>query len=110
MVTVDAWGVGRTESGTITFTKQGNAEGYSYSGAYTAEWIVEDVEEGSANPGGTYAPFANFGTVTFSNMESSFTSWSLTPDEEWGIVQNGITLAAPTVTSADGFTDTYTGP
>jgi hypothetical protein len=110
MVTGDAWGVGRTESGTITFTKQGNAEGYSYSGAYTAEWIVEDVEEGSANPGGTYAPFANFGTVTFSNMESSFTSWSLTPDEEWGIVQNGITLAAPTVTSADGFTDTYTGP
>ena len=110
MVTGDAWGVGQTESGAITFTIQGNASGVSYSGGYTAEWIVEDLEEGSANAGGQLYPFANFGSVAFSDMRSSFSSWSLTQDEEWGIVQNGVTLAAPTNTTSDGFTDTYTGP
>ena len=65
------------------FDDQGSTVNYHYSGAYTAEWIVEDPEEGSANAGGALYPFANFGSVTFSNMKSSFTSWSLTPDEEW---------------------------
>jgi hypothetical protein len=108
MITGDAWGVGETGSG--TFEDQGSTVNYHYSGAYTAEWIVEDPEEGSANPGGTYFPFADFGSVTFTDMESSLSSWYLTPSEEWGIVQNGVTLAAPTTTSSDGFTDTYTGP
>ena len=110
MVTGEAWGVGPTESGTITFSSQGNAVGYSYSGGYTAEWIVEDPEESSATPGNPLYPFANFDSVSFTNMRSSFTSWSLTPSEEWGIVQSGVTLAAPTSTSTDGFTDTYVGP
>lgn len=110
MVTGEAWGVGVTETDTITFTDQGSARLISYSGGYTAEWIVEDPEEGSANPGDELYPFANFGSVTFSDMETSFGSWSLTPGEEWGIVQNDVTLAAPTATSSDGFTDTYTGP
>ena len=108
MVTGEAWGVGTTASG--RFDTQGSAVNISYSGAYTAEWIVEDPEEGSANAGGALYPFADFDSVAFSDMESSFTAWSLTPDEEWGVVQNGVTLAAPTSTSTDGFTDTYTGP
>jgi hypothetical protein len=108
MVTGESWGVGST--GASTFAVQGSSVNYRYYGAYTAEWIVEDPEEGSATPGSPLYPFANFGSVTFSNMESSFSSWYLTPDEEWGIVQNGVTLAAPTSSSVDGFTDAYTGP
>lgn len=106
MVTGESWGVGST--GASTFTDQGSAVNISYSGAYTAEWIVEDP--GVAAAPGTYFPFANFGSVTFSDMRSSFSSWSLTPTEEWGIVQDGATLAAPTSSTSDGFTVTYTGP
>jgi hypothetical protein len=108
MVTGESWGVGST--GASTFTVQGSARLISYSGGYTVEWIVEDPEESSASAGGALFPFADFGSVTFTDMESSFSSWYLTPSEEWGIVQNGVTLAAPTTTSSDGFTDTYTGP
>lgn len=108
MITGDVWGVGETSSDEIE--DQGSSANYHYYGAYTAEWIVEDPEESSADPGNPYLPFANFGSITFSNTKSSFTSWSLTPDEEWGIVQDGVTMAAPTSTSTDGFTVTYTGP
>jgi hypothetical protein len=108
MITGEAWGVGRTSAG--TFSAQGSSVNYSYFGGYTAEWIVEDPEEGSATPGNPLYPFVNFGSVTFSNMRASFSSWYLTPNEEWTIVQNGVTLATPTGITADGFTDTYTGP
>jgi uncharacterized repeat protein (TIGR02543 family) len=107
MITGEAWGVSIT--GASSFTDQGSTTGLSYSGGYTAEWIVEDPGVINEAPGNVQ-PFASFGAVTFSNMRASFSSWSLTPAEEWGIVQNGVTLAAPTATSADGFTDTYTGP
>jgi len=107
LVTGDAWGVGQTENGTINFVIQGNAQAISYSGGYTAEWIVEDPEDTVTQ---NEVPFADFGSVTFSNLESSFNSWSLTPSEEWGIVQGGATLAAPTSSTSDGFTVTYTGP
>ena len=106
MITGESWGVGPTSSG--DFAIQGSAAEISYGGGYTAEWIVEDP--GIAATPGTYFPFANFGSVTFSNLESSFDSWSLSPSEEWGIVQGGVTLAAPTNTTSDGFTVTYTGP
>jgi len=106
MITGVSWGVGST--GASTFTNQGSAVNINYSGGYTAEWIVEDP--GVANETGSYQPFANFGSVIFSDMRSSFTSWSLTPSEEWGIVQGGATLAAPTSSTTDGFTVTYTGP
>jgi uncharacterized repeat protein (TIGR02543 family) len=106
MITGESWGVGSTAGS--TFSNQGSAAEISYSGGYTAEWIVEDP--GVINDAGAVQPFANFGSVTFSNMGSSFTSWSLTPAEEWGIVQDGVTLAAPTSSTTDGFTVTYTGP
>lgn len=105
MITGGSWGVGRTSAG--TFTVQGSAVNISYSGGYTAEWIVEDPENAATQ---TLFSFANFGSVTFSNLRSSFTTWSLTPSQMWAIVQNGVTLATPTATTTDGFTDTYTGP
>lgn len=108
MVTGDAWGVGPTTSGTITFTIQGNAQNINYSGGYTAEWIVEDPTDTATQ---MLIPFADFGSVTLSDLESSFTSWSLTPGEEWGIVDSeGTIIAEPTSNTADDFTDTYTAP
>ena len=107
MVTGEAWGI--EETGASSFTTQGSTTGLSYSGGYTAEWIVEDPGVINEAPGNVQ-PFANFGSITFSNMRTSLSSWYLTPSEEWGIVQDGETLAAPTNTTADGFTDTYTGP
>ena len=107
MITGEGWGV--SETGASTFTEQGSTAALSYSGGYTAEWIVEDPGVVNEAPGNVQS-FADFGSVTFSDMRSSFTSWSLTPSETWGIVQNGETLAAPTNTAQDGFTDSYTGP
>jgi uncharacterized repeat protein (TIGR02543 family) len=106
LITGEAWGV--QETGATSFVNQGTATGLNYSGGYTAEWIMEDP--GITNETGAVRPFANFGSVTFSNMRSSFSSWSLTPTEEWGIVQDGATLAAPTSSTTDGFTVTYMGP
>jgi len=107
MVTGQSWGVGPTTTGPITYTIQGSAVNISYDGAYTAEWIVEDPTDISTQS--TY-PFADFSSVTFANLESSFNSWSLTHDETWAIVQNGVTLATPTATTTDGFSVGYTGP
>ena len=85
---------------------QGTRTGLSYSGGYTAEWTVEDDTDGATN---TINPFANFGTVTWTDLESSFTTWSLTQIETWAVVQNGVTIATPTANSGDGFTVSYTG-
>lgn len=107
MVTGQSWGVGPTTSGSITYTIQGSAAHISYGGAYTAEWIVEDPTNSTTQ---NLDPFADFGSVTFSSLEASFSTWSLTHDETWAIVQNGVTLSTPTATTADGFSVGYTGP
>lgn len=39
-----------------------------------AEWIVEDFEEGNS-----LVPFANFGTVTFTNAHATTSSGTVTP-------------------------------
>jgi hypothetical protein len=105
MITGLQWGVGTTSSG--QFSDQGSTNLLSYSGGYTAEWIVEDSENATTQ---ALHPLANFGTVTFTNLLSSFTSWSLTPDETWAIAQSGVTLATPISTTTDGFSVIYTGP
>ena len=107
MVTGDAWGVNATTSCTGTFTVQGSTTGLSYSGGYTAEWIVEDDTSAATEE---LEPFANFGSVTWTDLETSLSGWSLTQDETNAIVQNGVTLATPTASTTDGFTDSYTGP
>lgn len=37
-------------------------------------------------------------------LDAGFASWSLTLDETWAIIQNGLTLATPMATTADAFT------
>jgi uncharacterized repeat protein (TIGR02543 family) len=105
MVTGASWGVGLTSA--TTYTPQGSAALINYAGAYTAEWIVEAPTNSTTL--GLY-PIASFDPVTFTNLRASFTSWTLDQSETWAIVQNGVTLATPTATFADGFTVSYTGP
>lgn len=108
MLTGASWGVGETSTiHTTGWTIQGTTAGLVYSGGYTAEWIVEDPTNTITQTG---FPFANFGSVTWTNLQSSFTTWYLTQGETWAIVQGGVTLATPIATTADGFTVDYTGP
>ena len=106
MLTGDSWGVGPTSSILNNWTVQGDTSGLNYGGGYTAEWIVEDDTNATTN---MLNPFANFGSVTWTSLESSFTTWSLSHVETWAIVQHGVTLATPTATTTDGFTVGYTG-
>jgi hypothetical protein len=102
LVTGVGWGV--LVDGQNTFAEQGAATGLTYSGGTTAEWIVEDFTQS-----GSLAPLADFGTVSFSNLTTSNTSWSLTTSD--GIVlvdQNGIPLATPSQPTGNGFTVSYT--
>ncbi|MFZ0059328.1 MAG: G1 family glutamic endopeptidase [Acidimicrobiales bacterium] len=104
MITGEAWGVGADAAS--TFTDQGSTVGLSYEGGYTCEWIVEDP----SNASGSEVPFADYGTVTFSDLMTSFSTWSLTSDEGWEIVQNGVVLSTPSLPSTNGFSVSYTGP
>jgi hypothetical protein len=71
-----------------------------------AEWIVEDFEEG-----GGLVPFANFGTVTFTNAAATLVSGG-TVDPSGAdtieIVQNNDVVTDVSVGSE--VTVTYTGP
>ncbi|EIW83421.1 hypothetical protein CONPUDRAFT_164374 [Coniophora puteana RWD-64-598 SS2] len=63
-----------------------------------AEWIVEDFEEN-----GGLVPFANFGTVTFSDASATTPSGSLSPAGASisDIQQNGQTLTQTTISGND---------
>jgi len=106
MVTGEGWGVASDGSSTQTFPVQGSTSGLTYSGGFTAEWIVEDFSDST----GSTVPLANYGTVTFSNLQTSLPTWSLTTGEGWSIAQNGVTLSTPSAPSTAGFSVSYTGP
>lgn len=80
-ISVDA---SSTSSGTATIenTSTGQSVNHNFDGGVqgtlcetNAEWIVEDFESG-----GSEVPFANFGTVTFSNAQATTGSGSVGPD------------------------------
>jgi hypothetical protein len=101
------WDVATIANNTLVGSIQGTATGTSYSGADSAEWVTED-------PGVAYSssmyPFANFGTVTFSNLITNLSSWTLPGGDAVEIVQGGETLSVPGPVANDGFTVGYTGP
>lgn len=106
MITGASWGVGADSS--PTFTEQGLTTDLSYSGGYTAEWIVEDYTSN-----GSETPLANFGTITFSNLlinVLSGSSYPLTASDGTEIVQKGVLLALPSLPTSGGFSVRYTGP
>ncbi|HWB23728.1 MAG TPA: G1 family glutamic endopeptidase [Gaiellaceae bacterium] len=107
MVTGKGWGVAADASGTQTFSEQGTTSGLTYAGGTTAEWIVEDFAVGSTT---SIVPLANYGTVTFSNLQTSLASWSLTTGVGLAITQGGVTLSTPSAPSITGFSVSYTGP
>jgi hypothetical protein len=107
MVTGEAYGVGADTSG--TFSDQGLTTDLTYSGGYTAEWIVEDYAEGGI--GGSLEPFVDYGTVTFSDLQLvRLSPWYLTVSEGWEMVQNGVVLSTPSAPGSDSFSVSYTGP
>jgi uncharacterized repeat protein (TIGR02543 family) len=104
-----AWDVMTTATSTPVGGIQGYATGTSYSGAYSVEWIEEDVT--SADSGSLFA-LPNYGSVTFFNLRTSILSgWSLSANDANEIVgSNGAVLSVPGAVSNDDFTVTYTGP
>lgn len=109
METGDSWYVTTIANSTLIGGIQGDAIGYSYSGAYSVEWIEEVVT--SADSGLLYA-LPNYGSVTFFNLKTSILSgWSLSANDANEIVgRNGAVLSVPGAVVNDGFTVTYTGP
>jgi hypothetical protein len=102
------WEVETIASHTVVGSLQGIASGTSYSGAYSAEWIVEDPTEASA---GSLFSMSNFGTISLTDIETSLPAgWTLPNTDADEIVQNGTTLSVPAPVVNDGFTVTYTGP
>ncbi len=104
MVTGEGWGV--APIGATGFSDQGTTTNVSYAGGYTAEWIVEDPTGSSGN----LVPFANYGSVTFTNLGTSLNPWYLTASEGYAIQQNGSVLSVPSLPGSDGFSVYYTGP
>jgi Peptidase A4 family len=98
MVTGEAWGVS-TGGCAGTFAGQGTTTTLSYAGGTTAEWIV----------GTTPTPFAAYGTITFSNLDTSLLPWSLDTSNEVELAQAGTVLSTPSAPNGNGFTATYTG-
>lgn len=104
MVTGEGWGVS-ADGGNGTFLKQGSTAGLSYAGGYTAEWIVEDYSQAD----GSMIPFADYDTVTFTDLRTSLASWALTASEGVAIAQNGVVLSTPSLPASNGFSVSYTG-
>jgi hypothetical protein len=104
MVIGGGWGVGPIGG---NFTEQGTTTGWTYAGAYSAEWIVEDNESALTN---ALNPFANYGSVAFSNITTNLSPSYLTADDGVEIVQNGVALSVPSPIVNGGFTVTYMGP
>jgi hypothetical protein len=104
MVTGEGWGV-MSDSGDGTFPLQGSTAGLSYSGGYTAEWIVE-----APTVQGAVASLVDYGSVSFANLTTSLPSpWSLTADESEEIEQNGTVVSTPSLPVNGGFSVSYTG-
>jgi hypothetical protein len=108
MITGDAYGTILDSSTNTWRAVEGSTSGVSYSGGYTAEWIVEDYYSTAIS---SEVPLADFGTIAFSDLTTSLPSWGLTANEEVGIVQGGAVLATPSSpdSTGDGFSVTYTG-
>jgi Peptidase A4 family len=104
MLTGDGWGVTTGGCGG-SFTNQGSTASLSYAGGTTAEWIVEDFSNGNS-----LVPFADYGTLTFSNLQTSLASWSLATAAPVEMVQSGSIVSLPSAPTADGFSVSYKGP
>jgi len=106
MITGDAWFVSEIATNVVVGADQGSAVALTYAGGYSAEWIEEVPTNGTD---ATLMPFANYGVVTFVNVQTSLAGWTLPLNDQWEIVQNGIVLSAPSALTGGAFTVTYEG-
>jgi len=83
---------------------QGVTTGLSYAGGTTAEWIVEDYQVNT-----TEVPFADFGTVNFTNLATSLAGASLSTDDGLYLDENQQVLAVPSAPFGNAFSITYGG-
>jgi hypothetical protein len=101
MVTGGGWGVGPDTATSVPF--QGRTTNLSYSGGYSAEWIVEAYTNYD-----TQVALANYGAVSFSNLQTSLQPWYLTPSEGVELVQSGVVVSTPSLPDGNGFSVSYT--
>jgi hypothetical protein len=102
MVTGAGRGVA-ADSSVGAFDQPGSGTGLSYSGGYSAEWIVEDYSVSTGS-----VPFARYGTVVFTDLTTSLSRWSLTTNEAVELVQGTTVLSKPSVPAGNGFSVTRT--
>ena len=106
MVSGEGWGV---EADTAnSFYYQGRTATLTYGGGYTAEWIAEAYTQGD----GTQATLANYGTVTFTNLQMNPAGLPLLPSDEVALQPQGApsVISTPSAAGADtSFSVTYTG-
>lgn len=102
-----SWEVVNTATLALIPGTQGNASSTTYSGAYSVEWIQEDATNAS---NGSLSAFSNYGSVTFSNMETNISGWSVTSSDACEMVQGGTLLSVPGPVTNGGFVVKYTGP
>jgi hypothetical protein len=103
MVTGGGWGVAADSSGAVS-DQPGAALALSYSGGYSAEWIVEDYSVSTGS-----VAFARYGTVTFTDLTTSLPRWSPTANEAVELVQGSTVLSKPSAPAGNGFSVTRLG-
>ena len=107
MHTGDQWGTVLDTDPTTFVKSEGDASLVSYTGGRTAEWIVEDFGTSTG-----LVPFADFGTVTFTELTTNLLTWGLTAKEQVGLAdKSGLLLAEPSApdSTGKGFSVAYTG-
>ncbi len=102
------WGTRLDSDPNNWYQQEGNGSPISYTGGYTAEWIVEDFAE-CTSTSCSLVPLADYGTVTFGSLSVNNAAPDLTQAVADGIVHSGIALSIPTPLTATGFTAVYTG-
>jgi hypothetical protein len=108
MTTGKGYGTVRDSNPDVWLEEEGSAASVTYSGGYSAEWIVEDFEQADM----PLVPLADFGSIAFTGLTAGLPSWALTADELVGIGDaDGNLWAAPTGPDASGrgFSVRYTG-
>lgn len=105
MITGDAYGTVVDSNPSAWRVEEGSTGDVSYTGGSTAEWIVEDP----ATSDDALVPFADYGTVAFSDLTTNLSTWSLTPSEELEIVQGDSVLSVPSAPSGKSFSVAFTG-
>jgi hypothetical protein len=107
MTTGTFYGTVLDSNPTVWVEEEGSTTGITYAGGKTAEWIVEDFGRSD----GSLVPLADFGTIAFTGLTTSLSSWGLTDEEQVGIGDDfGNLYAAPSEPDSShfGFSVTYT--